>query len=126
VGWRFGGVEHRVSVVHTAISTAADASRTTNGSSHLAELARLGQMAGDSASELARRAMTDGFYPGSWVEARAVIAALRQDHDILTWVVEIDDGHHVPAGAVHPRSDWTIPLGPFGPWHARRAPPARS
>ncbi len=50
-------------------------------------------MVGDPLPELARRGMTDGFDPGPRIEIRAVVTALRQDHDIVGRVVEIDDSH---------------------------------
>ncbi len=75
------------SSVHSAISTAAEASRTTTGSSDLAELASYGQVLSDPLLQVARGRTTHTVHPCSRVELPRGAPGLRQDHDALGGVV---------------------------------------
>lgn len=73
---------------------AAEASRTIAGaaSSDLAEVARLGQVLGDSPTKMSGRATASGLHPRPRVEVPIVPRRFGEQHDSLGRVVKVS-GH---------------------------------
>jgi len=82
------------SSVQSAISTPAEASRTTGTDySDLAELAGRRQVVRDPLAEPAWRWLADGLHPSPRIQLTVVVAPPRQEHHALRRVIEIDVSH---------------------------------